>query len=599
MRDILILVALLRIAGLVLKHGRLPALLLLVVMVTNGALTPLGVLLSRNMIDSAIDAVGTGSGILAVLPWVMGFVVVMVLYNLRELLEQILKIRITHRLRDNLLPLIADKTANLQYWCFEDSHTHDLISRIGTSPESQLTQSFWEILFIPSYVVTLGGLAALFLHTSWWVLPSVFVLSIPAVVLGLKHSTESYFLAKGQTMESRKAGYLSSLITGRHVIKEIRLFGLNSYLSGRWRALSRKLVDEKLSLSVKQQKRGIYVDIASVFLIFGSIAAFAISVRDGKMTYGQFVALSGAMTEIVMMMTWYIPYQISQMKQQAIYWAEFQEFLNLPEISREAQVKVKSEIGSGIEFRDVHFTYPGTENEILKGVSFCLRKGDKLAIVGRNGAGKSTIIKLLLGLYEPDSGSITVDGVDLSTIDMESRRRLFSAVFQDFFCYSLTARENIGFGNVEKLSDDDAILAAADRGMAGAIVRDLPNGLDTYLGRVYEEGTDLSVGQWQRLAISRAQMADSEVIILDEPASALDPISEAELYRNFAETAADKTCILVSHRLGSARMATRILVIDDGKVVEEGSHEDLMRREGVYHSMFMAQAEWYREEATA
>lgn len=593
------LVALLRIAELVLKHGRWPAFLLLVLIVTNGALTPINVWLARNTIDTAVGAVNSGSGMLAVLPWVLGFVVVLALYNLRELLEQVLQIRITHRLRDNLLPLIAHKTANLQYWCFEDSKTYDLISRIGTSPENQLTQSFWEMLFIPSYVVTLGGLSALFLQSGWWVLPAVFLLFIPALTLGLKHSTESYVLAKGQTMESRKAGYLSSLITGRHAIKETRLFGLNSYLNGRWHALSRKLVDEKLSLSVTQQKRGICIDAASVILVFGSIAVFALAVKDGKMTYGQFVALSGAMTEIVTMMTWYIPYQVSQIKQKAMYWTEFQEFLTLPEISRQSSVKVKNRIEKGIEFHDVHFTYPGTKNEILKGVSFYVRQGDKLAIVGRNGAGKSTVIKLLLGLYEPDSGSITVDGVDLRTIDMESRRRLFAAVFQDFYCYNLTARENIGFGKVERLTDDDAILAAADRGMAGGIVRDLPHGLDTYLGKVYAEGADLSVGQWQRLAISRARMADSEVIILDEPASALDPVSEAELYTNFAKTAADKTCILVSHRLGSARMATRILVIDDGKVAEEGSHEDLMRRQGLYHSMFTAQAEWYREAATA
>ena len=592
-------IALLRIAGLVLKYARLPALLLVVVVVGNGLLTPLSVWLSRNVIDSATAAVRAGDGMRAALPWVLAFVVVLVLSNLRELLEQILKIRIAHRLRDNLTPLIADKVANLQYWCLEDSHTHDLIHRVGNDPEGQFTQGFWQLLFAPSYVVTLGGLAAIFMQTSWWVLPSVLLLAIPAVVLGLRHSTESYFLAKDQTTEERMAGYLSSLITGRQAIKETRLFGLNPYLSARWRTISRKLLNERLALSVAQEKRGLVIDIASITFVFGAIAIFLVSVRNGSMTYGEFVALCGAMTELIAIVTWYIPHEVSELRRLMMYWTEFQELLRLPEIRRQDKVIVKSDIGSGIEFHNVRFRYPGTETEVLKGVSFRLSKGEKLAIVGKNGAGKSTIIKLLLGLYVPDSGWITVDGVDLSEIDAASRSRLFAVVFQDFVCYSLTARENIGFGNVERLGDDTAILAAAERGMAGAIVRGLPHGLDTYLGRVYGEGTDLSVGQWQRLAISRAWMAGSEVIILDEPASALDPLSEAELYQSFARLAADKTCVLVSHRLGSARMADRILVIDDGKVVEEGSHEELMRRGGVYRDMFLAQAEWYREEATA
>lgn len=589
--------SLLQMIGLVLKHGRLPAFLLVVLVVTNGALAPLIVWLSQHLIDETVAAVREQASFAAALPWLLALLLVLIAHNTRELMEQVLKIRLTHRLRDSLCPAVAQKLNRLQYWCFEDSEEKDLIERVGSSPESQFTQVFWEVLFVPSYALTLGGFALLLWRAGWWVLPGVALLALPALFLSVRYGGQSYFLARRQTKEMRLAGYLSSLITGRDSIKETRLFGLTGYLSDKWRKVNEKLVAERLDLSMEEQKRAALLDALSVLFVFGSVGGFAASVMSGGMTYGRFVALCGAMTHLVNMMTWFIPYQVRQMKQYVMYWRDYQEFLSLPEVQNAGTRSLDLLPGEVIEFRDVHFTYPNASSEVLKGVSFRLYRGEKLAIVGRNGAGKSTIIKLLLGLYEPNSGQITVDGVDLRAIGEHNRRRLFAAVFQDFHRYGLTARENIGLGKVEKMADDGAIMAAASKGMIDSTLAQLPRGLDTPLGRIYEEGVDLSLGQWQRLAIARAQMTEAEVIILDEPAAALDPISEAELYASFAAIAADKTCILVSHRLGSARMADRILVIDDGRVVEEGSHDELMQRDGLYRRMFAAQAEWYSEES--
>ncbi len=248
-------------------------------------------------------------------------------------------------------------------------------------------------------------------------------------------------------------------------------------------------------------------------------------------------------------------------------------------------------------FENVRFAYPGTEREILKGVSFRIEKGRHAALVGENGAGKSTIIKLLLGLYRPTSGHITVNGKDIAALSDKARKKLFSAVFQDFVSYNLTLRENIALGSIPQMADDEAVLYAADKAAAGDIAREV--GLNTHLGKVYEDGADLSFGQWQRLAIARAVMADGEILILDEPTAALDLMAEAEIYQSFLRSMRDKTCLVISHRLGSARNSDEILVLSDGVIQEQGSHAELMERGGLYAKMFALQAQWYQSEVKA
>jgi len=236
----------------------------------------------------------------------------------------------------------------------------------------------------------------------------------------------------------------------------------------------------------------------------------------------------------------------------------------------------------------VVFTYPKTEAKILNGVSFEVKEGERVALVGENGAGKSTIIKLLCRLYKPDSGRILINGMDIQMVDAAALRRVFSVVFQDFCKYTMTLRENIAFGDLTKLNDDNALHDALKMGLANGIAE-----LDTPLGKLEEDGVDISGGQWQRIAVARACLPDSAFVILDEPTASLDPVAESNMYHSFAEVLKNRGCIMISHRLASARMADKIVVLSDGIVIETGGHEDLMSASGLYARMYESQSAWY------
>ncbi|MBH5318385.1 ATP-binding cassette domain-containing protein [Paenibacillus sp. GSMTC-2017] len=245
-----------------------------------------------------------------------------------------------------------------------------------------------------------------------------------------------------------------------------------------------------------------------------------------------------------------------------------------------------------ILINNLSFTYATHTSPQLKGISFMIKPGEKIAIVGENGAGKSTLVKCLLGLYMPDNGSIKFDGVDIRTIDPKSLREHVSAVFQDFESYNLTVRENIAMGH-GKIDDDAYVEVAAAKAGVGELIKNLPNGLDTELGAMFHQGHELSGGQWQKIALSRAFMRDAQIVILDEPTAALDPRAEAEIYDNFAKLYEGKTTIMISHRLSSCRFADKIIVLHNGEIIEVGSHEELLHLEGSYADMFNTQAKRY------
>jgi ATP-binding cassette subfamily B protein len=263
-------------------------------------------------------------------------------------------------------------------------------------------------------------------------------------------------------------------------------------------------------------------------------------------------------------------------------------------VERAVGLRAPFPLRHGITFDAVSFRYPGAPEPALRGVSLEIRPGERLALVGENGAGKSTLARLLLGLDEPMEGRILVDGVDLREIDPTSWRERAAAVFQSFVRYQLTARENIGLADPASLYDDDRIRAAAQRSSAHAVIETLPHGYETPLGKGFEGAHDLSVGQWQKLALARAYMREADLLVLDEPAASLDALAELEVYRQFSEASVGKTVLLISHRLGSARLADRIVVLEAGTVAQTGTHDELIARGGPYAEMYRLQAEWYR-----
>jgi ATP-binding cassette subfamily B protein len=246
-----------------------------------------------------------------------------------------------------------------------------------------------------------------------------------------------------------------------------------------------------------------------------------------------------------------------------------------------------------VEADGLTFTYPGRSSPVVRGISLRIERGERLAIVGENGAGKTTLVKLLIGLYQPDAGVVRLDGVPLVQGHAQEVRRRIAAVFQDYAAFQLTARENIGFGDLARLPDGRALAEAARRTGFADFIESLPQGYDTYLGRQFGE-TELSGGQWQRLALARAFFREADVLVLDEPTAALDPLAELALFERFAELARGRTALMISHRLGVARLADWVIVLQGGMIVEEGPHDRLVAKDGVYAALFAAQAQWYR-----
>jgi ATP-binding cassette subfamily B protein len=277
-----------------------------------------------------------------------------------------------------------------------------------------------------------------------------------------------------------------------------------------------------------------------------------------------------------------------------LYYDFYDKFFKLSDESEGTETELPTSFD--VEFKDVWFKYPDTEKDILKGLSFKINHGEKASIVGENGEGKTTIIKLLLGLFSPDKGGILVGGKSLNEYPLSVRTKIFGPVFQDFSRYSITIKENIGIGDIDDVNNDDKIKQAAQKGKADEFIHKYENGYNTLLGRDFEGGVDISGGQWQRIAISRAFMGRKPILLLDEPTSQLDPVAEADLYNEFSDMVENKTAIFITHRLGSTMITDRIFVIHDGKIKEVGTHDKLMKTEGIYSAMFNAQKQWYNKE---
>ncbi|RYE49627.1 MAG: ABC transporter ATP-binding protein [Hyphomicrobiales bacterium] len=405
----------------------------------------------------------------------------------------------------------------------------------------------------------------------------------------------AYWISHNRSPERRQLEYLRQIGASADSAKEIKLFGLGEFLSGRFKGLSDQILIENRNLSIKRALQTGLLASISTLTYYAAYAYIVWRTLHGEFSIGTLVFLSGSFSQLNGYLQ-QILIGFTQIAGQSLYLDDLFSFFEIkPTILDPKHPKAfPLPVRQGLVFENVGFRYPGSENWAVRNLSFTVPAGETLALVGENGAGKTTIVKLMTRLYDPDEGRITLDGIDLKAFATADLRTHIGVIFQDFLRYSFTASDNIGVGRIEVAADRERIVSAAEQSLADPVIRKLPEGYDQMLGRTFLKGQDLSGGEWQKIAIARAYMRNAEIIILDEPTAALDARAEAEVFTRFKNLAEGTTAVLISHRFSTVRMADRIVVLADGKVEEQGTHSELMANGGRYAELFELQAQGYR-----
>ncbi len=474
---------------------------------------------------------------------------------------------------------------------------HDLHGRVRAIAEREQGDNVvTSLMTLVRYALILIGVAAgLFALTPALAVAAVLA-TVPSFLEGVRHRWWERRLALDQSRRQNRLRYLEGLLISRAAAPEVRAFGLADHLLERWRALLRELQAEQWALERRARPIAVALYVVSDGLLgyaLGLLWALWLVVH-GRLGVAAFAASVAALATF--RQWWELAVvRLHLTHGHTLELADLFAFLDAPltEGGATATRPFPAPAQRGLTVKDLGFTYPGADAPSLQGIAFSLAPGEKVALVGPNGAGKSTLVRCLLGLYRPDEGGVFFAGVPQEAIAPSELRAHLAAVFQEHARFRLTLREGVGFGRVESMHDDARILGASQRGGAEDILQRLPHGLEAWLDPGRPGGVELSGGQWQRVASSRAFMREAEVLVLDEPTAALDPQAEAEVFHSFATMAAGHTAVLVSHRLGFARLADRILVLDGGRLVEAGTHGDLLARGGLYAEMWAAQARWY------
>jgi ATP-binding cassette subfamily B protein len=489
---------------------------------------------------------------------------------------------------------IMGHASRLDLASYEDPVFYDKLERARVQATDRLSmiQAVGRVI---QEVITTFSLAAGILVYSPWLL-AVLVLCVVPAFLGESHfAFLGYSLAFRQTPTKRQLDYLRVLGASKESAKELKLFGLAPFLSSEFTRLSRDIYVQNVALARRRLRAGALLSMLSTVGYYGTYAWVVYETVQGRLTVGSLTflagAIAGASTNIQMVFS-----SFSSIADQALFLTDLIDFFAVqPSVrSKPNALPAPRPIRDGFEFRNVSFTYPGTSRVVLDNLNFRLGPGERIALIGENGQGKTTIVKLLTRLYDPTKGQVLLDGVDLRDYNLEDLSGQIAVIFQDFMRYDLTAAENIAVGQIHSQSNRSRIEAAARKSLAHGVVARLPRGYEQMLGRRFEGGVDLSGGEWQKMALARAYLRDAQVLVLDEPTASLDARSEHEVFERFAELTEGKIALLISHRFSTVRMADRILVLEDGRIAEEGSHADLMASAGRYSEMFEMQAASYR-----
>jgi ATP-binding cassette, subfamily B, bacterial len=489
---------------------------------------------------------------------------------------------------------VMDHASQLDLQAYENPVFYDRLERARVQATDRLgmIQSIGRLF---QQVITTISLSLAILYFSPWLLLVLVCCLLPAFLGESHYAFLSYAKNFRQTPAKRELDYLRQVGGSKEAAKELKLFGLSRFLTDRFTSISNRILDENLALL---RRRLIGVTLLSTLSTTGYYGAYVWVIFQTVNRVFDIKTFSFLVQTILNVQS-----NISQLfstlagiADQALFLTDLLAFFEMtPTVqSKPNALPAPRPIRQGFEFRNVSFHYPGTERLILDGLNFRLDPGERIALIGQNGQGKTTIVKLITRLYDPTEGQVLLDGVDLREYDIEDLCREVGVIFQDFMRYEMTARENIAVGRIEFLPKLNKIREAAEKSLADGVISKLVGGYEQMLGRRFEGGVDLSGGEWQKLALARAYLRDAQVLILDEPTAALDARAEFEVFARFNELTTDKMALFISHRFSTVRMAERIIVLENGSIAEEGSHDRLMARGGTYAGMFELQASSYR-----
>jgi ATP-binding cassette subfamily B protein len=562
----------------------------------TGGVVPLGIAyVGKGIVDAVVARSRE-----ATLRWVLVELALVVVLAVVQRGLGLVRSLLGARLGIDINVTILEKALGLDLRFFEDPEFYDKLTRARREASSRPIALVTESFGLVQSVITLAGYAALLVRFSGWAVLALCAATVPATIAEMRYSKLAFRVRNWRSPESRKLLYLEYVLANDEHAKEVKLFGLGPTLLGHYRKLSEEFYDVDRRLYVQRATWTQALSLIGTLTFYGAYAAMAALAAAGTLSLGNMTMYVIAFRQGQQAFQSALG-GIGAIYEHNLYMSNLWGYLSIapspPLIPGPAPApsSESSQARGGIVLEDVGFRYPGKEAWALRHVDLTIPSGESLALVGENGAGKTTLVKLLTRLYEPTEGRILLDGCDLRGWPADVLRRRFGVLFQDFNQYQLRVRENVGFGSVENLGDAKRVERAVERGGARELVSSLAGGLDAPLGRWFQDGTELSGGQWQKIALARAFMReDADILVLDEPTAALDAEAEHAVFESFRRLAEGKTTIVISHRFPTVRMARKIIVLDHGAVAESGTHDELVAQGGRYAKMFALQAQGYR-----
>lgn len=554
------------------------------------------------IVDSIQKNVEQGNGMKSIAVVLIALVVIMLVQGVFQQMPQIMWTKLSNTYAIGMQRKMGEFMRTVPVSYFDDPRTAKLM-KMAQQKERSLGNFVANFFSLAADSISLVSMMVLAWNTSYVLLIAMGLFLVMVLPIGAHNAKQDYQVWINESENEQISDYYLDMVVKKNP-KEVRLLQMQDYILERWEKRKRPAVDAYIKIDQKCYNNWsimeLFVNIIKFLLLFAGLFLL----QNGKLTLGGltlFVSVFSQMgqTSMVLGYDWMNTYQHScdlKFKKMMFQW-DFSKRRELPEGKLPEATKAGSEEAPIVfECKDVTFSYEEGKN-VIENLNLLIRKGETVALVGENGAGKSTLVKLLLGLYDPKKGELFFEGKNYRDVDMTKMVDRIGVVFQDFVHFELMARENVAFGDISRVEDDEAILEAVEKGGAKEVIRKLPKGIDTYLGRWYEkDGGNMSGGEWQRIAVSRAHISNRDILVMDEPAAALDPIAEMEQFMEIKNSLRGRTSILISHRIGFARLADKIVVLQKGRLTEYGSHQQLMEKKGIYYDMFSNQAGWYQKE---